>query len=565
MKTPTTSLLLFGFVLLFSFSWATVAQTYEDFLRCLYNHFSNSIPISKVIYNPANSSYLSVLNFSIRNLRFTSPDTPRPGVIVTPLDESQIKTTIYCAKTHGMEIRTRSGGHDYEGLSYVSTVPFVVLDLINISSIVVDVENRTAWVQGGATIGELYYRIAEKSRNLGFPAGLCHTIGVGGHFSGGGSGMMLRKYGLAADNIIDARIIDVNGNILDRESMGEDLFWAIRGGGGASFGVILAWKIHLVHVPSIVTVFTINRNLEQDATNRIHKWQSIAHKFPQELFLRVLISRVNSRQDGKQTIQAAFNSLYLDEIDQLIPLMQGSFPELGMMREDCTEMSWIESILYFASFPSGSSLDVLLNRTQLSTQYFKAKSEYVKEPIPLIEWNRTLDLFFEEDAKFARMHLYPYGGIMAEISESSIPFPHRAGNLYRIQHEVYWKEKGAEESERHIKWIRNLYRCMTHFVSKSPRAAYINFRDLDLGVNNKTGNTSYAQARIWGIKYFKNNFNRLVRAKNKADPENFFKNEQSIPPFQTWWKKWGVYENMALVTVYGLIIIFASRRLIQRC
>ncbi|KAL0423632.1 UNVERIFIED_CONTAM: Berberine bridge enzyme-like 18 [Sesamum radiatum] len=150
---------------------------------------------------------------------------------------------MYCAKENDMEIRTRSGGHDYEGLSYVSEVPFLIIDLINLSEVTVDVEQKTAWVEAGATIGSLYYRIAEKSPTLGFPAGVCPTVGVGGHFSGGGYGTLLRKYGLAADNVIDARIIDVNGRILDRESMGEDLFWAIRGGGGASFGVILAWKV----------------------------------------------------------------------------------------------------------------------------------------------------------------------------------------------------------------------------------------------------------------------------------------------------------------------------------
>lgn len=112
-----------------------------------------------------------------------------------------------------------------------------------------NIKEGTAWVQAGATLGELYYEIAYKSKVHGFPAGMCPTVGVGGHFGGGGFGNMMRKYGLSIDNIIDASIVDVHGCILGREFMGEDLFWAITGDSAASFGVVLAYKIKLVPVP----------------------------------------------------------------------------------------------------------------------------------------------------------------------------------------------------------------------------------------------------------------------------------------------------------------------------
>ncbi|CAL2252527.1 unnamed protein product [Prunus armeniaca] len=73
-----------------------------------------------------------------------------------------------------------------------------------------------------------------------------------------------------------------------------------------------------------------------------------------------------------------------------------------------------------------------------------------------------------------------------------------------------------------------VYAYMASHVSKSPRAAYLNYRDLDLG-RNHDANTSYAQPSIWGLKYFKSNFRRLVHVKTLVDPGNFFRNEQSIP------------------------------------
>ncbi|KAK9227063.1 hypothetical protein WN943_012112 [Citrus x changshan-huyou] len=247
--------------------------------------------------------------------------------------------------------------------------------------------------------------------------------------------------------------------------MGEDLFRAIQGGGiGASFGVIVAWKVRLVIVPSTVTRFRVSRSLEQNATKIVHKWQP----------LDLLVDR-NSRTNGVAG-DAATNG------------------------------------------------------------FFKSKSDYVKQPIPENAFEGIYDNFYEEDGETAFMLLVPYGGKMSEISESETPYPHRAGNIYQILYAVTWGED--ETSQSHIDWIRRLYSHRTPYVSENPREAYINYRDLDIGTNNQ-GHTSIKQASIWGNKYFKNNFKRLVHVKTMVDPYDFFKNEQSIPPLTSWRKKNG--------------------------
>ncbi|EOY23144.1 FAD-binding Berberine family protein, putative [Theobroma cacao] len=502
MKSPHLSMLPLLFAALFSLSGPTSAQTHENFLHCLSLRSNDSSSISKVIYTQNNSSYTSVLESTALNLR-----------------------------KHGLQIRTRSGGHDFEGLSYVAEVPFVIVDLVNFRSIDVDVENEVVWVQSGVILGELSYGIAEKSRTLAFPAGTCHTVSTGGYFSGGGYGLLFRKYGLAVDNIIDAQFIDVNGRILDRKAMGEDLFWAIRGGGGGSFGIVLAWKLKLVHVLATVTVFSISKTLEQNAIKLLHRWQYISHDLPNEMYSSATLRRVNSSQDGKQTTQASFSSLFLGGIDGLVPLMQERFPELGLTTEDCIEMSWIESILYFGQLQN-ESLDILLDRsfkTPLISPSYKGKSDYVKEPIPEIALKGLWSRLSEAEVESVVVGFFAYGGMMDEIPETATPFPHRAGNLYKILYNVGWQEEDNINSESYISWVRGLYSYMSSFVSKSPREAYINYRDLDIGTNNK-GNTSYAQASIWGRKYFKNNFDRLMHVKTMIDPENFFRHEQSIPP-----------------------------------
>ncbi|KAJ7015434.1 berberine bridge enzyme-like 8 [Populus alba x Populus x berolinensis] len=316
----------------------------------------------------------------------------------------------------------------------------------------------------------------------------------------------MRKHGLSVDNIVDAVLVDANGNVLDREAMGEDLFWAIRGGGGASFGIIVSWKIKLVQVPEVVTVFRVERTLEEGASDIVYQWQHVANKIDEDLFIRVVLNPVTRKGQ-----------------------MDEQFPGMGLVSTDCKEMSWIESVLFWSNYQIGTSTDVLLERHSTKEKYLKRKSDYVQEPISKTDlegiWKKMIQL------RKPVLTFNPYGGKMSEISELDTPFPHRSGNIYKIQYAASWKEEGAEAVDHNLDLIRKLYDYMTPFVSKSPRCSYLNYRDIDLGIN-EIGNASYEQASGWGTKYFKGNFDRLVQVKTMVDPGNFFRYEQSIPSLE---------------------------------
>ncbi|CAN0907699.1 Berberine bridge enzyme-like 8 [Linum grandiflorum] len=396
------------------------------FLSSLANNSDPAHPISAAVYTTDHPSYSSALNAYIHNLRFTTASTPKPFLILTASHISHVQAAVISAAAHpAVHMKIRSGGHDYEGTSYSSSSdrsPFFILDMCNLRNIDVDIRSETAWVECGATLGEFFHAIAEKSPTHAFPAGVC-----------GGYGNLMRKYGLSIDNIVDARMVDAKGNVLDRQSMGEDLFWAIRGG-GASFGVVLSYKV---------------------------KWQKVAPTADVDLFIRLVV-------------------------------------------------------------------DVLTDNIKAKTVRgtFIRKSDYVERPIPKdgLEkiWRKMMEV------GVVKMGFNPYGGRMSEISPEATPFPHRAGNLWKIQYQTNWTEGGKEAERRHLELSREMYGFMTPYVSSCPRGAFFNYKDLDLGVINNNGG-GYEEGKRYGLSYFKGNFDKLVRIKSEVDPGNLFRHEQSVP------------------------------------
>jgi len=495
------------------------------FTGCLRNRTSLENPITDAIFTSRNTTtFLSSYVSYTKNKRYSSLNYQKLVAIVAAKHVSHVQATVVCAKANGIQLRIRSGGHDYEGLSYTSSVPFVILDMYNLRSITVDVSSKKAWVQAGATLGELYTKINEASQTLAFPAGVCPTVGVGGHITGGGFGNLMRKFGITVDHVIDAQLIGVNGKLLDRATMGEDLFWAIRGGGGASFGVILSWKINLVEVPKILTVFKVSKTLEQGGTDVLYKWQLVATKVPEDLFIRAWPQIVKGTKLGERTIWVVFFAQFLGPTDKLMEIMSQSLPELGLRREDCHEMSWFNTTLFWANYPVGTPTRVLLDRPSTPGEFFKSKSDNIKKPIP----KEGLEKIWKTMLKFnfVWIEFNPYGGVMDRIPATATAFPHRKGNLFNLQYSTIWLD--AKETENKLTMMKELYEVAGPYVSSNPREALFNFRDFDIGINPSGLNVD--EAKIYGYKYFLGNLKRLMDVKAKCDPDNFFKNEQSILP-----------------------------------
>src|ERR1700733_14823630 len=153
----------------------------------------------------------------------------RPSLIVRPSSTAAVMQAIRFVREHQLRFTVRGGGHSVAGKSVADGA--VMIDLSCMRGIQVDAARRTALVQGGATWGELD-RDAE-TYGLATTGGVISSTGVAGLTLGGGLGWLMGKHGLSCDNVISADLVNAEGqHVSVSASQNEDLFWAIRGGGG---------------------------------------------------------------------------------------------------------------------------------------------------------------------------------------------------------------------------------------------------------------------------------------------------------------------------------------------
>ena len=204
--------------------------------------------------------------------------TGQPAVVVRPSDPDEVAAALRYAVRHDLAVSVRSGGHS--PLGHSTNTGGMVIDLAHLDAVdVLDAHRGLVRVGGGATWGQV--SAALDPHGWALTAGDTADVGVGGLTLGGGMGWMVRRHGLAIDNLVGARVVTADGRLVTASAdEHSDLFWALRGGGG-NFGVVVDFDFAAQPV-STVHYGTITYQVD-DPANLLRRWRNAMRLAPEEL------------------------------------------------------------------------------------------------------------------------------------------------------------------------------------------------------------------------------------------------------------------------------------------
>jgi FAD/FMN-containing dehydrogenase len=418
----------------------------------------------------------------------------RPALVVRCADVADVVATVQFARSQGLEIAVRGGGHSLPGFS--TTDGGLVIDLSPMRRVIVDGQGRRAVVEGGATWADVDQ--ATQAHALAVTGGLISTTGVGGFTLGGGVGWLMRRYGLASDNLIDAEVVTADGSVVHAtESENADLLWGLRGGGG-NFGVVTSFEFRLFPVGPTILGGPIFYPGER-VVDVLRGWRDATAAMPDDLTTLVSLGSappippIPEDWHGKAvaTVVSGFAGHVADGEAPAAPLRTLADPIVDLLGEmpylvlqTLVDPGWGPGARnYFtSSFLTGlpdAAIDVLAAAHQ-------------SRPSP-----------------FNEIHLHQMGGAMGRIGSDASAFGNRqAPFLMNIV--ARWLEPADDDQE--LSWARGLRNAMQPFATGG---AYVNF----LGLGD-AGEEAYDSER----------YARLVDLKRRWDPTNAFHLNQNIVP-----------------------------------
>jgi FAD/FMN-containing dehydrogenase len=416
-----------------------------------------------------------------------------PAAIVYCANAVDVMAAVNFARQERLAVAIRSGGHNVAGFGVCDHG--LVLDLSAMKGVAVDPASGTVRVGPGCTQGDVDQ--ATHAFGLAVPAGIVSTTGIAGLTLGGGHGYLTRKYGLTIDNLIEADVVLSNGTFVTANaSRHEDLFWALRGGGG-NFGVVTGY---VYQGQPVSTVYAGPIFWDAKDARLVMQWyREFLVRAPLELCPFLGLKTVPSADPfpkehwGKKV--CALICCYsgpLEHAEEVVkPIRQELPPPI---------LDWMGPM----PFPAIQSLfDPLLPK---GLQWYW-KGDFVKE-LTDQAIDKHLEFAAQAPSELSLMHLYPIDGAVHQVRPNETAWGFRDATWSMV---IAGIDPDPAKTESLKTWAKRYWEAVHPYTL---RGAYINFM-MDEGID-----------RIKAT--YQGNYDRLLEIKRKYDPTNFFRVNQNI-------------------------------------
>jgi FAD/FMN-containing dehydrogenase len=382
----------------------------------------------------------------------------RPGAIARCTGVADVVAAVNLAREHRPPVSIRGGGHQVAGSALCDDG--LVIDLSRMRGVWVEPASRTAWVQAGATWGDLDHET--QLHGLMTPGGEVSTTGVAGFTLGGGMGITMRKHGLACDNVRSIQLVTADGEVRTASPDAHpELLWAARGG-GRGIGVVTGFEFALHPLgPEVVTLMTL---YPYDQAREVARaWRDAAHDAPETLTPQLVLwsvppdPAIPAELHGQKVVISA--GMYAGPAEEAGPTL-APFRELGTPLLDATD-----TVPYVAA---QSALDELLpdgGRYYMKSHFMSELSDDAIDTLLAVDDDRPTP----ETLTAIRT----LGGAIDRVDRDASAYAHR-GARFNLSIDACWVDPALDE--RAIGWSRQVWDRLAPFATGG---VYVNFSGLD--------------------------------------------------------------------------------------
>jgi len=422
----------------------------------------------------------------------------RPALVVRCLGTADVTEAIRFARSEDLDIAVRGGGHNVAGFATIDCG--LVIDLSPMKGIRVDPISKRARAQGGVLWGELDHET--QAFGLATTGGLITSTGIAGFTLGGGIGWLMRRHGLAVDNLVGADVVTADGQLVRADGDADsELLWGLRGGGG-NFGVVTEFEYALHEVGPIVYggVIMYGADKAEDLLSFYSDW---VENLPDDLTTMIVFLTappapfVPPELVGSPMVAVACCHIgdHARAEESLRPLRDFASADVDIVGP----MPYLAlQSMFDNSAPHGS-------HNYWKTAYLdELSAQVIETAVERCEGLRNLN-------PHSTFHLHHLGGAVGRVDRSATAFPHR-NKPFVLNVIGQWDE--GEPRDEHVMWVRDTWDALQLVGAGDP---YLNF------LANETDDEVRAA-------YGTDTYERLASLKDRYDPNNVFHLNQNIKP-----------------------------------